>query len=94
MAFNRACLYKWLESYGAGPANKMEVLNIRTDYVASCSVFQRIIGTGVKATGAGKAVGLEGLSPKNPLGGARGTGPPTFSAIKAGILVDPDFKDA
>jgi hypothetical protein len=58
------------------------------------SILQRIIGAGVEAAGAGKAVGLEGLSLNNSFGGSRGTGPSAFSAIKTGVLIDPDFEDA
>jgi len=57
-------------------------------------VIQRIIRTCVETTGAGKAVGFEGLSRKDPLGGLCGTGPPAFSAIQAGVLFDSDFEDA
>jgi len=57
-------------------------------------VIQRIIRTCVETTGAGKAVGFEGLSRKDPFGGLRRTGPPAFSAIKTGIFFDPNFEDA
>ena len=58
------------------------------------SVFQRIIGTGVKTTSAGEAIRLEGFIIEHPFGRSRGTGPPAFPAIEASILIDPDPEDA
>jgi hypothetical protein len=68
------------------------LLSFSLQYVFSFSILkgpvsQRVIGTSVKASGAGKAVGLEGLSLKNPFSRPRRTGPAAFSTIEAGIAI-------
>jgi len=51
------------------------------------TVSERIIGASVKASGAGKAVGLEGLPQKNPFSRPRRTNPAAFSAVDARIAI-------